>query len=32
VIHPAGMSPDALNRKAEDWIENEVARLGNARS
>ena len=32
VIHPAGMSPDALNRKAEDWIEIEVARLGNARS
>ena len=32
VIDPAGMSPDTLNRKAEDWIENEVARLGNARS
>ena len=32
VIHPAGMTPDALNRKAEDWIEIEVARLGNARS
>ena len=32
VIHPAGMTPDALNRKAEDWIETEVARLGNARS
>ncbi len=32
VIHPAGMTADALNRKAEDWIENEVARLGNARS
>ena len=32
VLHPAGMTPDALNRKAEDWIENEVARLGNARS
>ena len=32
VIRPAGMTADALNRKAEDWIENEVARLGNARS
>jgi len=32
VIHPAGMTPDALNRKAEDWIETEVVRLGNARS
>jgi 1-acyl-sn-glycerol-3-phosphate acyltransferase len=32
VIHPAGMTTDALNRKVEDWIENEVARLGNARS
>ncbi len=32
VIHPAGLDPDALNRKAEDWIENEVTRLGNARS
>jgi len=32
VMHPAGMAPDALNRKAEDWIENEVTRLGNARS
>ena len=32
VINPAGMTPDALNRKVEDWIENEVARLGNARS
>ncbi len=32
VIHPAGLDPDALNRKAEDWIENEVIRLGNARS
>ena len=32
VMHPAGMNPDALNRKAEDWIETEVARLGNARS
>ena len=32
VMQPAGMGPDALNRKAEDWIENEVARLGSARS
>jgi 1-acyl-sn-glycerol-3-phosphate acyltransferase len=32
VIYPAGMAPDALNRKAEDWIENEVTRLGSARS
>ena len=27
-----GADPAALNRKAEDWIETEVARLGNARS
>jgi 1-acyl-sn-glycerol-3-phosphate acyltransferase len=32
VIDPAGLTPDALNRKVEDWIETEVARLGNARS
>lgn len=32
VIDPSGMSPDDINRKAEDWIENEVTRLGNARS
>lgn len=32
VIQPAGLEPDAVNRKAEDWIENEVIRLGNARS
>lgn len=31
-IDPSGMTPDAINRKAEDWIENEVARLGSARS
>ena len=31
VIDPAGMTPDDVNRKAEDWIENEVTRLGNAR-
>ena len=30
-IDPAGLEPDALNRKVEDWIETEVARLGNAR-
>jgi 1-acyl-sn-glycerol-3-phosphate acyltransferase len=32
VMHPEGITPDALNRKVEDWIENEVTRLGNARS
>ena len=32
VILPATMTPDALNRKVEDWIESEVARLGSARS
>ena len=32
VIDAAGMAPDDVNRKAEDWIENEVTRLGNARS
>jgi 1-acyl-sn-glycerol-3-phosphate acyltransferase len=32
VIVPEAMSPDELNRKVEDWIETEVARLGNARS
>jgi 1-acyl-sn-glycerol-3-phosphate acyltransferase len=32
VIDPSGMNPDDVNRKAEDWIETEVARLGNARS
>jgi len=32
VIHPEGLDPGALNRKAEDWIETEVARLGTARS
>jgi len=30
-IHPQGMTADTLNRKVEDWIETEVARLGNAR-
>ncbi len=32
VFHPAGMTPDTLNRKVEDWIETEVVRLGDARS
>ena len=32
VIIPEAMTPDELNRKVEDWIEIEVARLGNARS
>jgi 1-acyl-sn-glycerol-3-phosphate acyltransferase len=32
VIVPEAMTPDELNRKVEDWIEIEVARLGNARS
>lgn len=31
-IQPDGLDPGALNRKAEDWIENEVAHLGSARS
>lgn len=30
-IHPQGMTADTLNRKVEDWIETEVARLGDAR-
>ena len=30
-IHPQGMRADTLNRKVQDWIETEVARLGNAR-
>ena len=32
VIQSGGLAPDAVNRKAEAWIETEVARLGNARS
>ena len=32
VIDPSGMTPDDVNRKAEDWIENEVTHLGSARS
>jgi len=31
-IQPDGLDPGDLNRKAEDWIENEVAHLGSARS
>lgn len=31
-IQPDGLDPGVLNRKAEDWIENEVAHLGSARS
>jgi len=31
-IESAGLEPAELNRKVEDWIETEVARLGNARS
>jgi 1-acyl-sn-glycerol-3-phosphate acyltransferase len=30
-IRPQGMTPDTLNRKVENWIETEVARLGYAR-
>ena len=30
-IHPQGLTADTLNRTVEDWIETEVARLGNAR-
>jgi 1-acyl-sn-glycerol-3-phosphate acyltransferase len=32
VIDSAGANPDDVNRKAEDWIENEVTRIGSARS
>lgn len=32
VIVPEALTPEQLNRKVEDWIEIEVARLGNARS
>jgi len=31
-IEPDALDPGTLNRKAEDWIENEVAHLGSARS
>ena len=31
-IDPAGLEPDTLNRKVEDWIESEVARIASARS
>lgn len=30
-LSPEGMKADVLNRKVEDWIEAEVARLGSAR-
>jgi 1-acyl-sn-glycerol-3-phosphate acyltransferase len=30
-IHPAGMKADALSKAVEDWIETEVARLGDGR-
>lgn len=30
-LRPEGMKADVLNRKVEDWIETEVARLGSAR-
>lgn len=30
-LRPEGMKAEALNRKVEDWIEAEVARLGSAR-
>jgi 1-acyl-sn-glycerol-3-phosphate acyltransferase len=30
-LRPEGMKADVLNRKVEDWIEAEVARLGSAR-
>jgi 1-acyl-sn-glycerol-3-phosphate acyltransferase len=26
-IDPAGLKPEELNRRVEDWIESEVARL-----
>ncbi len=29
-IDPAGLTPDALNRRVSEWVENEVARLGSA--
>jgi 1-acyl-sn-glycerol-3-phosphate acyltransferase len=31
-IDPAGLKPEELNRRVEDWIENEVARLPALRS
>ncbi|MCW5624930.1 MAG: 1-acyl-sn-glycerol-3-phosphate acyltransferase, partial [Burkholderiales bacterium] len=31
-IDPSGLTPDALNTRVESWIENEVARLGTART
>ena len=31
-IEPEGQKPEQLNKRVEDWIEQEVARLGSARS
>lgn len=31
-IEPANLNPEQLNKRVEDWIEKEVARLGSARS
>ncbi len=31
-IEPKGLTPEALNKRVEDWIETEVARLGSARN
>lgn len=31
VIDPDGLRPEQLNKRVEDWIEQEVARLGSAR-
>jgi 1-acyl-sn-glycerol-3-phosphate acyltransferase len=31
-LDPAGMKPGELNRRAEDWIETEVARIGAPRA
>jgi 1-acyl-sn-glycerol-3-phosphate acyltransferase len=31
VIDPKGQKPEQLNKRVEDWIEQEVARLGSAR-
>jgi 1-acyl-sn-glycerol-3-phosphate acyltransferase len=30
-IDPAGVKPNELNRRVEDWIEAETARLGDPR-
>ncbi len=31
-IDPDGLKPELINKRVEDWIEQEVARLGNARN